>query len=187
MHRKLKAISRYVIIVTTTAAVVFAALWPNSLVLTFDLHLEPLPASAASDDWPCRDHQCGCSSPEACRTNCCCFPIEPIQKIVTLTKQSQLPACHPPQEPTHAVKLVADATTPAEDRSDQAGLSLRSTTCAGTFAWLLVICRIGWIPAGDSLDLIEPIGELRKFSVDTSTLISRTIELDPPPPRSLVA
>ena len=25
-------------------------------------------------DFPCRGHNCGCDSAEACRTNCCCFP-----------------------------------------------------------------------------------------------------------------
>ncbi|MGQ3685709.1 MAG: hypothetical protein ACUBOA_12010 [Candidatus Loosdrechtia sp.] len=26
------------------------------------------------DEFPCKDHDCGCKSADDCRTNCCCFP-----------------------------------------------------------------------------------------------------------------
>lgn len=29
---------------------------------------------AQGDLFPCRDHRCGCKTPEDCRRRCCCFP-----------------------------------------------------------------------------------------------------------------
>lgn len=30
--------------------------------------------SVTSDEFPCKDHNCGCKSAVDCRTNCCCLP-----------------------------------------------------------------------------------------------------------------
>ncbi len=30
--------------------------------------------SGKSDEFPCKDHQCGCKSEADCKTNCCCSP-----------------------------------------------------------------------------------------------------------------
>lgn len=33
-----------------------------------------LSLSGKSDEFPCKDHQCGCKSEADCKTNCCCSP-----------------------------------------------------------------------------------------------------------------
>jgi hypothetical protein len=67
----------------------------------------PLQAAApVAEDFPCREHTCGCHTAEQCRTSCCCFPRAPRVIVEAPCASCETPA--PPPPPRIDSRYLAD-------------------------------------------------------------------------------
>lgn len=121
---------------------------------------------ADTDEWyPCKDHGCGCSSAEICRTNCCCFPKQPVEK-----ESSCCDADHRDEPKT-------------EEPHAKFTLVIRAASCSGDRA-LWVLKHLSWqLP--QSVASIESQQETFKSLCILRPFFSQSRPaLDPPPPRA---
>lgn len=128
----------------------------------------PLPTKLVSsnEEFPCKNHGCGCLNAEMCRTNCCC--VKPVSAKKTSccsmppTKKGQK------QDP--------------KDGSKARGLVIGALQCKGVS--VLLAFGISLVPPTPRVALQEPItivAQLRNVTDDFPELL----ELQPPvpPPR----
>lgn len=71
----------------------------------------PVPefSEKAAEDYPCRDHACGCRTAEMCRTHCCCFKPKPITSCCKSKKTPLKCAVPQPRNEGRSLCLVIRA------------------------------------------------------------------------------
>ncbi len=153
--------------------------------------------------FPCRDHACGCLTPEMCRTACCCFKPRDAARteprcatdtpagdegccgtVATTADDEEVSCCTASAEPDPVPEERTCCSVDAEESTDNGpvGLSFRALTCRGV--------RLTWSVATISVAPIDdcwraPGDDMETWSVPrTHRLTSTVLSIDPPPPRS---
>lgn len=139
--------------------------------------------AAATADFPCAGHHCGCVSAEMCRSHCCCFPS---QSEPEPEPEPQAPSCHLPApnqpEPTGDSDAPEDEKQDDEKQESQYRLVIRSAECAGRTAWLLANPLYIPMESRPALELKWPLTAVLTLAANR-TPASSSLSPEPPPPR----
>ena len=123
----------------------------------------------ADEDYPCRDHACGCLNAAMCRTQCCCFP-KPSAPVSTCCSR-------------RAKTRSPDAAVPAKDRRP-VGLAINALGCRSGYSLWTALTVVFPSPAPAQEWSVSPsiarLAPLREHIASQSSP-----DPDTPPPRIL--
>lgn len=139
------------------------------LAATIGFPISDRPIKTA-EDFPCRDHACGCLNADMCRTQCCCFKPTPTKSCCSKGRRAE---CDD--------SAVCEA---GEAPSDQiVGLVIAPLSCQGkTSHWVAVSCDLGLAFA---IRVPAPVsGSRRKIPFNDFIPVTNSILPEVPPPRA---
>lgn len=127
----------------------------------------PLPQSGpiGDEDFPCRDHGCGCTTALMCKTACCC-----AKPSVTPERTKPAGGCCSAQKPN------------AKKESTNGGWVIGSQACRGlsaTWSGLGLVVSLG----NESAELNLTKHVVRQIPTDHFLIPLATLGYEPPPPR----
>lgn len=157
-----------------------AAVWMSSsgVSLVAVRLSDEMGVAAATADFPCAGHSCGCISAEMCRAHCCCYPSPPKPKPEPQTESCHLPA-------NSELESAEDSGDPVNDEQDDEilyRLVVRSAECAGLTAWLLANSLYVPVQNWVAVDLTWPLVAVLPPTVPHPPA-SISLSPDPRPPR----
>lgn len=146
--------------------------------------------AANANAYPCAGHDCGCVSPQMCRTQCPCSPVEPEPS--TCCEQAAASSCcdtapepcqdetgQCPIEPTDPAP-ASPARSPQEPPASQP--TLQPLQCAGFQAW--IIAQQTYITLSKPPEIqIFRLACARRFFEPADIWFSRSHPPESPPPR----
>lgn len=123
----------------------------------------PVPSAStftttADENFPCKNHGCGCRTAEMCRTACCCFKPEPVTTSCCSAK---------PEE------------------SKPARAAFEALKCQNIDGWNLLHCPIVAVVSVPAFNKPSLPAVVRRHFSD-SIPASNALEVAPPPPRPVV-
>lgn len=123
----------------------------------------------ADEDYPCRDHACGCLNAAMCRAHCCCFPHRPRRVASCCAVRKTRP------KPT---------TTPKRrDRRHPLGLAIDALGCRGvvSLSWVSLVDVFPPLRATQRCSTARPAGRLM---LSRGRLLPQAfLQPETPPPR----
>lgn len=192
-------LARRLVVFSLCAAMLVASLGALPVWVILPTRITALKWSVGTEWWPCRDHACGCMSPQACRTACRCFkPRRPSPAKAEV----QSPCCSasaaddssellgPIDESAGPGGPTAAASTDSADRAhgrspetNAAGrLEFRSARCSGQSTAFALAKGFDWL-------IDRPVADMRPLAywVHVPVTFRRpptpALEPAPPPPR----
>ncbi|MEZ6084694.1 MAG: hypothetical protein R3E58_12375 [Phycisphaerae bacterium] len=132
----------------------------------------PLPPQVpdSDEDFPCKDHGCGCTNALMCKTACCCAPPAPKLSLKT-------------QAPTGG---CCSTKSPKKTATPKSGWVFQSQSCQG-IAVIWTAMGIIAPPTAESCDLILTRHVVCQIPADDRLGPITPLTLEPPPPRSLLS
>ena len=133
----------------------------------------PAAVDLGGEDFPCRNHGCGCQNAEMCRTQCCCFGPSTPKPVVSDKPDS---CCSAKKTPRSVA--CSSAKSPNNEKTR---FAFRSAGCSGV-AWNLVTIARLFVSINplSNLPSLQPQGVLY-VSLDSITPLSSVIPVTPPP------
>jgi len=123
----------------------------------------------ADEDYPCRDHACGCLNAAMCQSQCCCFP-KPSAPVSTCCSRK-------------AKTRSPDATTPAKGHRP-VGLVINALGCRSGYSLWMALTVVFPAPGSAPEWTVSP--PIVRFTSPRERIASQSsLDPDTPPPRIL--
>lgn len=146
--------------------------WVNCVTILLVTTGIPLPAGHAKTDeeFPCRNHGCGCRSAEMCRKHCCCFKHKSAHK-----------SPHGCPMGKHA---TADDRNKREQSRTSGGLIISALECKGLAIGLFTARITLFLDAHVALRLMHLPDAGKQDALRETSVSQSTVEPLDSPPRS---